>query len=117
MITGPNNPNLSAAKNTANNAVSKYTAESKAGQASASQTAAAVSSAPAENNAAAATAASDVSLSKEARMMQKLSQEISSYPSVDAERVAEIKREIASGGFNVNTGSIAQKMMLLDSLY
>jgi len=111
MITGPNNSN-----STSNSAINKYTAESKAGKTSNAQgpvtpaQTEAVSTAP-------TTSANNVSFSNEARMIQKLSQEISSYPSVDAERVAKIKVELASGGFNINSGAIAQKMMLLDSLY
>jgi len=116
MITGPNKPDISSTKNVASNAVGKYAAESKAGNAGAIQTTA-PAPAPTDSPASASTAASDVSLSKEAIMMQKLSQAISSYPSVDADRISEIKHEIVNGRFNVNSNSIAQKMMLLDSLY
>lgn len=106
MINGPNN-----------SAISRYTAESKASKkppATAPETSA---TPPGSATPTTAAASSGVSLSKEAQMLQRLEKEINSYPNVDSEKIANIKNQLAAGGYHINSASVAQKMMLLDSLY
>jgi len=106
MINGPNN-----------SAISRYTAESKASQKT-PVAAPETNAAPAESaTPTTAAASSGVSLSKEAQLLQRLEKEINSYPNMDSEKVANIKNQLAAGGYHINSASVAQKMMLLDSLY
>ncbi len=106
MITGPQH-----------NAINRYAADNKAGKTGVAPAATTSSHGPGAEESAASGAHQEVSLSREAQMLQKLEQEINSYPNVDSERIANIKNQLASGGYNINSGSVAQKIMLLDSLY
>jgi len=59
----------------------------------------------------------NVSLSKEAKMMQEIEQRLVDQGSVNQSKVSDIKQQLESGSFSINSESIANKMMNLDSLY
>lgn len=67
---------------------------------------------PAPDVAPAAKGASDqVVLSQEAQTLGRLQAKINSSPDVDLEKVAEIRRAIAEGRFEINPERIAENML------
>jgi negative regulator of flagellin synthesis FlgM len=67
---------------------------------------------PAPDAAPAAKGASDqVVLSQEAQTLGRLQAKINSSPDVDLEKVAEIRRAIAEGRFEINPERIAENML------
>jgi negative regulator of flagellin synthesis FlgM len=73
------------------------------------QTAAPTTPTPADND--------KVVLSAEAQNLNRLQAKISSMPDVDLERVAQIKKAIAEGKFEVNAERIAQNMLSQEDLF
>jgi negative regulator of flagellin synthesis FlgM len=72
---------------------------------------------PAPDAAPAAKGASDqVVLSQEAQTLGRLQAKINSSPDVDLEKVAEIRRAIAEGRFEINPERIAENMLNQDDL-
>ena len=68
--------------------------------------------APAPDAAPASKGASDqVVLSQEAQTLGRLQAKINSSPDVDLEKVAEIRRAIAEGRFEINADRIAENMI------
>jgi len=65
-----------------------------------------------------APAASDkVVLSPEAKAFGKLSSAVNKSPDVDSEKVANIKKAISEGKFEVNAERIAEKMLQQENLF
>lgn len=64
-----------------------------------------------------ANGADKVVLSPEAKAFGKLSSAVASAPEVDSEKVANIKKAIAEGNFEVNPERIAAKMLNQDDLF
>lgn len=72
---------------------------------------------PAPDAAPARKGASDqVVLSQEAQTLGRLQAKINSSPDVDLEKVAEIRRAIAEGRFEINPERIAENMLNQDEL-
>jgi negative regulator of flagellin synthesis FlgM len=72
---------------------------------------------PAPDAAPAAKGASDqVVLSQEAQTLGRLQAKINSSPDLDLEKVAEIRRAIAEGRFEINPERIAENMLNQDDL-
>lgn len=59
----------------------------------------------------------DVSLSSQAQSLSKLESQINRSPEVNAERVAELKKAIADGSYQINPQRIAQRMLDQDELF
>ncbi len=57
----------------------------------------------------------NVSLSDAAKQLAQLENSIKELPEVDASRVAQIKAKIDSGEYQVNSESLAQKMLDMDN--
>lgn len=116
MISGPGNN-----RPTSGNAATGRASVADRYAAASSQATQAASPALNTNAAAASPVAeqvtSTVTLSAESQMMHKLDSELDAYPHVDSERVASIKQQVNSGGYRINSASVARKMMLLDTLY
>ncbi|MCV6613751.1 MAG: flagellar biosynthesis anti-sigma factor FlgM [Cellvibrionaceae bacterium] len=66
---------------------------------------------------AAANVADKVLLSPEAKAFGKLSAAVANAPEVDSEKVANIKKAIAEGKFEVNPERIAAKMLNQEDLF
>lgn len=58
----------------------------------------------------------NVVLSAEARNLQRLQDKISKMPDADLERVAQIKKAIADGKFEINAERIAENMLNQEKL-
>lgn len=58
-----------------------------------------------------------VVLSPQAKAFGKLAANVAKAPEIDNEKVAEIKKAIAEGSFEVNAERIAEKMLSHDSLF
>jgi len=58
-----------------------------------------------------------VVLSPQAKAFGKLAANVEKAPEIDNEKVAEIKKAIAEGSFEVNAERIAEKMLNSDSLF
>lgn len=56
-----------------------------------------------------------VQLTDRAQNLQKLAQEVSKLPVVDADRVDSIKRMIEEGRFEINAERVASKILALES--
>jgi negative regulator of flagellin synthesis FlgM len=63
-------------------------------------------------NPAGTTAASDpVRITDEAKQLAALEQAIKSMPAIDEQRVAEVRRQLDEGRYEVNPGRIADKLL------
>lgn len=60
-------------------------------------------------------AADSVSLTDTAARLQKLENTIAELPVVDSQRVEDIRNAIASGEYEINSASIADKMLSFDA--
>ena len=56
-----------------------------------------------------------VTLTDSARLMQRLEEAVAKAPSVDGKRIDEIKQQIASGNYKVDTSRIANQLAQLES--
>lgn len=61
--------------------------------------------------------ANDVSLSSKAQQLSRIEVKISDVPEVDSDRVAELKKAIEDGSFNVNPERVAEAMLKHDDLF
>ncbi len=59
----------------------------------------------------------EVSLSSQAQTLNRLESSIQSVSDVDSDRVADIKKAIADGSFEINAQSIAERMLAQDELF
>ncbi|WP_299978269.1 flagellar biosynthesis anti-sigma factor FlgM [uncultured Pseudoteredinibacter sp.] len=71
----------------------------------------------AKDGATAANMGDKVMLSSEAKSFGKLSAAVAQAPEVDSEKVANIKKAIAEGKFEVNPERIAAKMLQQEDLF
>ena len=74
------------------------------------------SSVPAEPSAKQVPAArgENVNLSKQARELRQMGENLSNYPEVDDSRVEEIRAALADGSYKVDAEKVAQKMLEMD---
>lgn len=56
----------------------------------------------------------NVSLSDTALVLGKIEADVKALPDVDAEKVAQIRQQIESGSYSVNSENLAQKMLNLE---
>lgn len=55
-----------------------------------------------------------VSLTDSARLLQKLGESVADTPVVDSQKVDSIKQAIADGSYQIDAGSIADKLLEID---
>ncbi len=109
MITGPGN------NNTLRGMSGNVDANNKLGSAYVTgSTPAAAAKAP---ESAQAAARDPVFLSEQARNMLKLEQDIRNQPSVREKRVNELRQQISSGSYNIDTQRIADRMINIDEWF
>jgi len=60
-------------------------------------------------------AGESVQLSKDARQLQNVADKIAHQPSVDSERVAQLKQAIADGSYQINNERVASKLLGLEA--
>lgn len=56
-----------------------------------------------------------VQLSKDARQLQGLSEKMSNTPSVNSEKVAQLKQAIANGSYQIDNERVASKLLDLEA--
>ena len=64
-----------------------------------------------------ARAGEPVQLSNDARKLQGLSEKIAAQPSVNSEKVAQLKQAIAEGSYQVDSQRVASKMLDLEAQF
>jgi negative regulator of flagellin synthesis FlgM len=58
-----------------------------------------------------------VQLSQNARQLQSVSEKIASMPSVNSEKVAQLKQAIAEGSYQVDSQRVASKLLGLEAQF
>lgn len=98
----PTTPNNSVAKGAQRNAVNTNSQDS-------------AKTSNLEQTSKAPLAGESVQLSKDARQLQSVSEQIAHQPSVDSERVAQLKQAIADGSYQINNERVASKLLGLEA--
>jgi negative regulator of flagellin synthesis FlgM len=70
---------------------------------------------PAETNASAAQTGDHLTLTSSARSLQKIEDAIAQTPVVNSSKVAAVKQAISSGTYQVNSSSVADKLLRFES--
>jgi negative regulator of flagellin synthesis FlgM len=109
MVIDFNRPN-----NAASPANSGRTGSAQSAGQNEATTAKKTSSPPAEQ-AQASKSGESVQLSREAQQLQKISEKLRDQPSVDNERVAQLKQAIADGSYQVDSQRVASKLLNFES--
>jgi negative regulator of flagellin synthesis FlgM len=89
---------------------------SAAGQAGAAASTEAAANAAVENAAASGAAGDSADVGQTEALLQNIIRAASSTPGIDQAKVAELQQAIASGAYQSNPQSIAQKLVELESL-
>lgn len=71
----------------------------------------------APDSAAQTQAGESVKLSQDARQLQSVSQKIADMPSVNSDKVAQLKQAIADGSYQVDSQRVASKMLSLEAQF
>lgn len=58
-----------------------------------------------------------VQLSKNARQLQSVSEKIANMPSVNSEKVAQLKQAVAEGSYQVDSQRVASKLLGLEAQF
>ncbi len=64
-----------------------------------------------------ASAGESVQLSKDARQLQSVSQRLADMPSVNSDKVAQLKQAIADGSYQIDNERVASKMLSLEAQF
>ena len=64
-----------------------------------------------------ASAGEPVQLSKDARQLQSVSQRLADMPSVNSDKVAQLKQAIADGSYQIDNERVASKMLSLEAQF
>lgn len=64
-----------------------------------------------------ASSGESVQLSKNARQLQSVSEKIASMPSVNSEKVAQLKQAVAEGSYQVDSQRVASKLLGLEAQF
>lgn len=70
---------------------------------------------PAEQAQQAGKSGESVQLSREAQQLQKVSEKLRDQPTIDKERVAQLKQAIADGSYQIDNMRVAGKLLSLES--
>jgi negative regulator of flagellin synthesis FlgM len=109
MVIDFNRPN-----NAATPVNSGRTGSAQSGGQNEAITAKQTTSVPAEQ-AQASKSGESVQLSREAQQLQKISEKLRDQPTVDNERVAQLKQAIADGSYQVDSQRVASKLLNFES--
>lgn len=83
-------------------------------QSSSQNQGASVNHGPAQSTQNSVRSADSVSLTSEAQQLQKLQQQINSAPTGNEHKVAQLKKAVANGEYQVNSEAVAKKMIGLE---
>jgi len=72
-------------------------------------------SSPVEQAQQAGKSGESVQLSREAQQLQKVSEKLRDQPTIDKERVAQLKQAIADGSYQIDNMRVAGKLLSLES--
>ena len=64
-----------------------------------------------------ASAGESVQLSKDARQLQSVSQRLADMPSVNSDKVAQLKQAIADGSYQIDNERVASKILSLEAQF
>ena len=64
-----------------------------------------------------ASAGEPVQLSKDARQLQSVSQRLADMPSVNSDKVAQLKQAIADGSYQIDNERVASKILSLEAQF
>lgn len=86
----------------------------KAGETGSTQKVDGGKTADARNTAQTTSSGDTVELTSKAKLLERLEKSLASIPDVDASRVAEVRRQIENGEYQIDAEKIAESMLRLD---